>query len=401
MLFKYKAIENSGRESEGTIDAVNTDVAIAALQRKGLVISAIDSAEKKNIFSSRISFFDHIPVKDVVIFSRQIATLFEAQVSALRAFRLLSVESTNVNLRARLAQISDDLQGGIPISKALEKHPDVFSRFYVSMILTGEETGKLNESFQFLADYLDRNYEITSKVRNALVYPAFVIITFIAVMILMLTLVIPKISEILIESGQAIPIYTRIVLAISNFVLNYGAFVLIALVIGGFFLIRYTRTKAGADAYSRFKLSLPVIGGLYQKLYLARIADNFSTMLVSGIPILRAIEITSSVVGNGVYEKILENASLKIRGGSALSEAMSGSREVPGIMIAMFKVGEESGQLGIFLKVMASYYTREVSNTIDTVVDLIEPVMIVMLGLGVGVLLAAVIIPIYNISSAI
>ena len=171
--------------------------------------------------------------------------------------------------------------------------------------------------------------------------------------------------------------------------------------VGGFLLFRYSRTEPGKEALAQFKLGLPIIGGLYTKLYLSRIADNFSTMLASGIPILRAIEITSTVVDNRIYERLLQQAALKVKGGAVLSEAMSGNKEIPGIMLAMLKVGEESGELGKILKTMSRFYGREVTNTIDTIVDLIEPALIVMLGVGVGVLLAAVLIPIYNISSAI
>lgn len=400
MLFKYKAIDSAGVETSGNIDAVSVDVAISSLQRRGLIIASINAADKPTSFlESKISFFDHVPAKDVVVFSRQISTLFEAQVSALRAFRLLGAEATNVNLRKRLAQVSDDLQSGMPISRALEKHPDVFSNFYVSMIRSGEESGKLNETFAYLADYLDRNYEIASKVRNALIYPAFVIFTFITVMVLMLTVVIPKISQIIIDSGQEIPLYTQVVLAISSFFLNYGVFLVIALIVLGFFLYKYSQTEEGKESLSQFKLSIPVLGTLYQKLYLSRISDNFSTMLASGIPILRSIEITMAVVDNRIYEDILKNAAVKVKGGAALSEAMSGRPEIPGIMLAMLRVGEESGELGKILKTMSRFYSREVSETIDTVVDLIEPAMIVLLGLGVGFLLASVLVPIYNISA--
>ena len=398
MLFKYKAIENSGRETEGTIEAVNVDVAISSLQRRALVVSSIKSAEETSLFETRISLFDRIPTKDVVVFSRQISTLFSAQISALRAFRLLATESPNLNLRRHLSQISDDLQSGMPISKALDKHPDIFSSFFVSMVLSGEDSGKLNETFLYLADYLDRNYTITNKVKNALIYPAFVIFTFVSVMALMLTVVIPKISQILLDSGQEIPIYTQIVIGLSNFLVNYGAFFLVALIALGFLLFRYSLTDQGKEALSEFKLSFPIIGRLYRKLYLSRIADNFATMLASGIPILRAIEITSAVVDNRVYENILKNASLKVQGGAPLSEALSGSPEIPGIMIAMLKVGEESGEVGKILKTMSSFYGREVSDTVDALVGLIEPILIVTLGLGVGVLLASVLIPIYNVA---
>lgn len=401
MLYNYKSIDSAGKESEGTVDAVNVDVAIASLQRRGLTVTTIESAEKKSLFQTRIAFFDRIPTKDVVVFSRQIATLFEAQVSALRAFRLLAVESVNEGLRERLTQVSDDLQGGMSISKALEKHPDIFSSFYVAMVRSGEESGKLNESFQYLAEYLDRNFEVSSKVKSALIYPAFVIFTFCAVMILMLTVVIPKISQILVESGQEIPFYTKIVLALSNFFVNYGIFFLIAIIVGAFFLVRYGRTERGKDSFAQFKLSMPIVGNLYRKLYLSRISDNFSTMLASGIPILRAIEITSTVVDNRIYEQILLDAATKVKGGAALSEAMSGNSEMPGIMIAMLKVGEESGEIGKILRTMSRFYAREVSNTVDSIVDLIEPALIVLLGVGVGVLLSSVLIPIYNISANI
>lgn len=400
MLFKYKAIENSGRETEGTIEAVNVDVAISSLQRRSLVVASIKSAEKTSLFETRISFFDRIPIKDVVVFSRQISTLFSAQISALRSFRLLAAESPNPNLRRHLSQISDDLQSGMPISKALEKHPDVFSNFFVAMVLSGEESGKLNDSFSYLADYLDRNYTVANKVKNALIYPAFVIFTFISVMALMLTVVIPKISQILLDSGQDIPFYTKIVISMSNFLVNYGIFFLITLIFLGFLLFRYSLTVPGKEALSEFKLSFPFIGTLYKKLYLSRISDNFATMLASGIPILRAIEITSAVVDNRVYENILKNASLKVRGGAPLSEALSGSPEIPGIMIAMLKVGEESGEVGKILKTMSSFYNREVSEAVDALVSLIEPIMIVVLGLGVGTLLAAVLIPIYNVAGS-
>ncbi len=399
MIFKYKSIDNAGKEIEGTVDAVSVDVAISSLQRRGLVVVSIKGAEETSILEMKISLFDHIPLKDVVVFSRQLATLFEAQVSALRAFRLLTAESVNVGLRKRLAEITDDLQSGVQISKALEKHPDIFSSFYVSMVRSGEESGKLNEIFLYLADYLERQYEVSNKVRNALIYPAFVVVTFVSVMVLMLTMVIPKISQIITESGQEVPIYTTIVLGVSKFFVDYGAFLVAALVVCGFFLYRYSRTEEGKESFSQFKIDLPLFGQLYRKLYLSRIADNYSTMLASGIPVLRAIEITSAVVDNRVYERILLMAATKVRGGAALSEAMGGNTEIPGIMIGMLKVGEESGELGKILRTLSRYYAREVSDTVDTIVSLIEPAMIVLLGAGVGFLLAAVLIPIYSLTA--
>jgi type II secretory pathway component PulF len=281
-------------------------VAIGSLQRRGLVISSISPAEgEASFWEKNIALFSHVPGKEIVILSRQLATLFVAQVSALRIFRLLSEESPNKILRTKLAQVADDLQSGTSISNALAKHSDVFSNFYVNMVRSGEEIGKLDETFNYLADYLDRTYEITSKARNALIYPAFVVSTFIVVMILMLTMVIPRITTILLESGQKIPFYTQVVISISDFFINYGTFVIL-LAAGGFPLRSSPR---GATSMSEVRSSLLVI----YKLYLSRIADNLSTMLTSGISVARGWSAT--IVGSPVYEA---PAAVGLSGGSNL-----------------------------------------------------------------------------------
>jgi type IV pilus assembly protein PilC len=210
MLYKYKAILNTGEQRDGSIEAVNIDTAISSLQAKGLIISSIKPAvDNGNSFNIEISFFNKVFTKDVVILSRQLATLFDAQVSALRIFRIMAEQTENKKLAKHLFETADDIQGGMSISQSLSKHPDVFSDFYVNMVLSGEESGKLNESFNYLADYLDRTYEVVSKAKNALVYPLFVILTFIGVMVLMLTVIIPKIALIIKDSGQEVPIYTK------------------------------------------------------------------------------------------------------------------------------------------------------------------------------------------------
>lgn len=402
MIFKYQAIDDKGAKQEGTIDAVSRDVAITSLQRRGFTVSSVEEAEETPGFlSANLTLFESVTNRDVVLLSRQISTLFEAQVSALRIFRLLASESEKPLMQRVLTEVADDLQAGTTISKALSKHPKVFSTFYVNMVRAGEEAGKLDETFIYLADYLDRTYEIMSKARNALIYPAFVIATFFIVMILMMTLVIPKISQILIDAGQEVPLYTQVVISISNFFVTYGAFLLILLVIGGFFMFRYVQTEAGKAAWDRLMLSTPFVGELYRKLYLGRVADNLATMLASGISMVQATEITASVVGNSVYEEIFMDVSRAVKGGGTISGAVANRPEIPGIMSAMIKVGEETGELGSILKTLAKFYQREVMNAVDTLVDLIEPFMIVVLGLGVGILLASVLIPIYNISASI
>lgn len=401
MLFKYRALDQEGHEREGTVEALSMDVAVTTLQRRSLIVSSIEPVAQKSLISADIGLFKHVSNKEIVILSRQIATLFEAQVSALRVFRLLASEVDNKYLAEILTQLADDLQGGSTISKAMTRHPKAFSNFYVNMVRSGEESGKLSETFGYLADYLDRTYEVQAKAQNALIYPAFVVATFVVVMTLMLTLVIPRVSKILIDSGQEIPIYTKIVIGLSNLIVDYGVYVFIALLAGAFFMYRSTQTPAGRYFFDGLKLGTPYIGDLYEKLYLSRIADNFSTMLVSGVPVVEAVEITSSVVGSAVYEEILKQVGEDVKGGASISDALAKHREVPGIMTAMIRVGEETGELGSILNTLAKFYRREVTTAVDTLVDLIEPLMIVFLGLGVGILLAAVLIPIYNLAGGI
>lgn len=402
MIYVYKALDQQGGVKEGNLDAVNIDVAINTLQKQGLIISFIRPLEeKKGILDFEFHFSSGVSNKDVVILSRQMATLFDAQVSALRIFRLIAGQVENPTLRKALVEVADDLQGGMSISASLAKHPKIFSDFYVNMVRSGEESGKLDETFNYLADYLDRTYEVTTKAKSALVYPAFVIATFIGVMILMLTVIIPKIAVMIKDSGQEIPFYTKIVLAFSDFVVNYGVFFAIGLVIIGFLVYKYSQTQEGARWVGEMKLQIPYIGDLYRKLYLSRIADNMNTMILSGIPMLRALEITSSVVDNEIYKAVLVASLNSVKGGMSLSNAFGQYEgQIPGMMVQMIKVGEETGELGNILKTLAKFYQREVTNAVDTLVGLIEPIMIVSLGLGVGILLASVLMPIYNIASA-
>src|SRR3989344_5596470 len=401
MLFNYKAIDQNGENKEGLIDATNIDIAISSIQKRGLTITKIQPNEKVS-FGEKIpflgSFMNRASSKDVVILSRQMATLFEAQVSPLRVFKLLAGQVESVALRKTMNIVADDLQEGSSISKALSKHPTVFSEFYVNMVHSGEESGRLDQTFSFLADYLERQHDVTSKATHALVYPAFVVTTFIGVMILMLTVVIPKITPILKDSNVELPIYTKVVIFISEFVVNYGLFTagILAVLIVGF--SHYIRGIAGKTSFDDFKLGIPYVGNLYKKLYLSRIADNMNVMILSGISMLQALETTANVVGNEIYRGVLAQSLQQVKAGKALSAALSEYPQIPSIMVQMIKVGEETGELGNILKTLAKFYQREVVVAVDTLVDMIEPAMIILLGLGVGSLLASVLMPIYNLA---
>ena len=399
MLYNYKAIDKKGEVQEGSIDAVSLDVAISSLQRRNLVVADIQSVLENSSFLDFLSFLNSVPQKDVVAFSQQVATLFGSQVSTLKIFRLLAEETENPILQKALFDISDRIQGGSSISNAFSKYPNIFSPFYVNMIRAGEESGQISQTFAYLSEYLNRTEELTTRARNALIYPAFIIITFIAVMALMFIFVIPKISGILLDSGQELPIYTKIVFAVSDGFVKYGAFlglVFIALMI---FFAYYRTTEQGKIGIDKFKLQIPVVGNLYNKLYYSRIADNMSTLIQSGVPMVRSLEITSDVVDNAVYRNALIEATVDVKGGKPLSYALDKQGIFPGIIVTMTKVGEETGELRGILNKLSEFYQREVKVAVDTLIDLIEPVMIVFLGVSVGVLLASVLIPIYNVST--
>ncbi|MCC6198607.1 type II secretion system F family protein [Candidatus Nomurabacteria bacterium] len=400
MNFKYTAVTDKGEKREGSIEAVSRELAITGLQRRGFIVTSIvPEAQARRWFE--ITLFEKVPMKDIVILSRQMSTLFEAQVSALKAFSLLASNTENKLLQRKMEQIVSDLQAGTSIAGALSKHGDVFSDFYVNMVKAGEESGKLTQVFSYLADYLDRQYALTSKTKNALIYPAFVIGIFILVMVLMFTVVIPKLSVIITESGQDIPFYTKIIMGISNFLVDYGIFLIIIVAVAVIYLLRLSRSAKGKAFLDDLKLSMPIIGNLYKKLYLARIADNMDTMLSAGIPIVRAIEITAGVVGNRRFHAIMLDAMEAVKTGRSFSQSLETHPEVPKIMPQIVRVGEETGSMGSILKMLAKFYNREVDEAVDTLVGLIEPFMIVALGIGVGLLLVSVLVPIYNIAGGI
>ena len=404
MLFNYKAVDEGGMEREGTVEAPSVDAAISAVQKRKYTLVSINEAGGGGMLGGmlniQVSFFQSVSQKEIVILSRQISTLFQAQVSPLRSFRLLSAEIENPQLQFAMNAIVEDLQAGSSISRALSAHPDIFSSFYINLVRAGEESGSLEKSFDYLADYLDRQYEVVSKARNALIYPAFVIGIFILVMGMMLTLVIPNIAAILIDSGQELPIYTKIVIGISDFQVAYIGVILMLIAFGGVGLWRFLKTDVGKRTKDEFTISIPYVGDLQKKLVLTSFCDNMSTMLASGISIVQSLEVTADVIDNTVFNDIIKATLTEVRGGRSFADSLSEYPEIPGVLAQMAKVGEETGSLGNILETLARFYQREVNNAVDTLIGLIEPAMIVLLGLGVGVLLASVLMPIYNLTSA-
>ena len=405
MLFKYKAINPDGSRVEGKLEGTSEDDAIGALQDKQLIIVSLEPFEEKNLFGStttgfKIPFFSPtVEEKDVVVFSRQIATLFQSGVSALRAFRLVATETENPELKRILNLIADDIQSGLSISASMGKYDKIFGKFYSNMIKAGEESGKLDESFDYLATYLDRNFDLTQKLKKASVYPIFVSVTFFVVMMVMTVFVIPQFAGMLIDEGQSMPLVTQIVLGFGNVAKSYGIFIIIIGGIIGYYLYNISETPAGKQYIDYFKLKIPVFKELYKKIFLSRLTDNLDTMLTSGVQIVRALEITSEVVDNTVFQDLLIRVAKKVKGGKSLSQAFYEEEDLPNILVQMTKIGEETGKLGFILRSLSSYYRREVDTAIDTALALIEPTLIIFLAGGVGILLAAVLIPMYSVAT--
>jgi type II secretory pathway component PulF len=399
--FKYKAREPNGAEQQGIIDAGTSDLAIAALQRRNFVVVSVEPLVPEGFnqkFQAVFASFKGVKQQDIVILSRQLSTLFEAKVPIVESFKVLISETESIKLKKHLTELLDDIEGGLSLSGAMARHPEAFSKFYVAMVKSGEESGKLEEIFLFLADYLERSYELSHKARNAMIYPAFILGAFIIVMVMMLVFVIPRISSILTESQAEIPVYTQVVLAASSVLRTYGIFILLALAAAVFAVFRYAK-MAGGDVYlSKVQITIPVIGTLYKKMYLARIADNLHTLLSGGITVVRALTISSEVVGNAVYREILINATEEVKSGSMISDSLSKYSDIPPLFTQMIRIGEETGKLDYILKSVSKFYERDVNNLVDNLVSLIEPILILALGGGVGLLVASVLIPIYNIA---
>ncbi len=407
MIYHYVALNENGNREEGDIDGTSLDNAIFIVKKKGYptIIEVKEKVDKQNDVIAAIRnsslFKQKITNKDVVIFSRQVATLFESGVSALRAFRLLGQENENKTLQEEVFKVADDIEKGISLSQSLSAHPDLFSNFYVNMVKSGEESGKLNEVFSYLADYMDRNYELTQKVKKALTYPGFVISVFFAIMTAMLTFVVPKMAAMFAEEGAQLHLVTRIVLFISDLFVKYGPITFPILGISAYLFYRWTKTEDGGFKFDTFLLKTPVVKTLMQKLFLLRLSDNMNTMLSNGVPIVKAIDITASIMENRVYKKLMGRVSEKVQMGKSLSKALYEEPLVPNILVQMVHIGEETGELSFILKNLANFYRRELDNAIDNMIALIEPAMIVSLGVGVGFLVSAILLPMYSLTEAI
>ena len=399
--FEYKARSKEGEVRSGVIEASSEEAALDLLQQKNLIILSINKYSGTGWLRMQLPLGGGVTTKDVVIFSRQLATLFEARIPVVQSLQTLISETSKPVLRAAIADVLSDVGGGLALSQAMAKHPNIFSSFYISLIRSGEESGKLQEIFTYLADHMERSYYLTTKARNALIYPAFVFLAFIGVLVVMLVVVVPRLISIFEETGQGVPFYTQAIIYLSLFLRQWGLAVLLVAVAGAIFLWRWSFTRGGKIFFHRLQINFPIVGELYRKLFMTRLTDNLRTLIISGIPIVRALEVSRDVVGNVIYQKAIEEAIESVKAGSTISAALEKTPEIPVLVTQMIRVGEASGRLDFILGSIAKFYQREVDSALESLVALIEPALIVFLGVGIGVLVASIMVPLYNLVGAL
>jgi general secretion pathway protein F len=400
MQFKYQARTPDNQTIEGLVDANDENAAIDALHARSYIVLQLEKAEKGILAGGDImAFFNRPKTKDVVAFTRQLSTLIEADVPLAEAMRTMATQTDNPAFSRVIADVTDKLEGGTSLSAAFGAHPKLFSTFFVKIVRSGEVSGRLSQSLSYLADYLERSQSINSKVRNALAYPAFVIIAMVAVALIMMVYVLPQLLTIFKESGVTeLPVTTRVLIAVTDFTNNYILLVLgfIVVVIVGVW--QWLKTPEGSAWWDRTKIRMPLFGPIFKSLYLARIAENLSTLVRSDIAILDALRVTSDVVDNGVYRDILLHAEEAVRGGGSISEVFRQYRaDIPSLMSSMIAIGERTGKMDTMLGHVSKFYRTESENRIDSIASLIEPVLVTILGLGVAVLVSSILLPLYSL----
>jgi len=399
MQFNYSAKTRQGELQSGVVEAIDKQGAIEALQARDMILLALNPVSSQPIFTRKIKFFQKVKSKELVAFSRQLSILFSAQVPLLASLKTLVRQTPNPYFRDILFEVANDVEGGASFSKALARHPKVFSNFVVNMIKSGETSGSLENSLTYLADYLEKQFYLVSRVRGAMTYPAFILCGFSVVVVVMMIVVVPQLTSFLEETGQELPLATKLIIGVSSFLRSFWWVFSLLILGGGSWLWYKVKKSAAARAkWDEIKLKLPIFGKIFQKIYLTRFAENLSTLVQGRLSILQALQVSSDVVGNAVFQRIILEAKEEVRVGTNLSVSLSRHKEIPTLVTQMISTGEQTGSIDFILSKMAQFYSKEVDSTVDTLSQLIEPLLITAIGIGVAVLVAAILMPIYNIA---
>ena len=396
--FRYSAIDHTGRPYSGTLDADNLEAVRTKLAELRYHIVSIDEVASSGNINDFFKQFSRAKAKELVIFSRQFATMIDAGLSVLKCLDILQRQTKDPVLRGALASVRHDVNGGSSLTEAMAKHPRVFSRLYVNMVRSAEAGGILDQVLDRLATFLEKEQEMKQKVRSAMMYPAVVFSVAMIVMGIMMWWVLPQFAKIFKEMGiQKLPLSTDLMLKFSSLTSHYWYFVLLFIAGAVAAFILYSRTETGALHIDEIKLRAPVMGDIILKVAISRFARTFGTLIASGVPVLRALEITTDTAGNLAVAQVIIRARNSVKEGEKISDPMHSSPLFPVMVTQMIAVGEETGRLDQMLIKISDFYETEVDATLKGLASLIEPIMIVGLGVMVGFIAISVITPIYSV----
>jgi type IV pilus assembly protein PilC len=400
MKFNYQTRTKKGQIQTGTVEAASKEAALNLLQKRGVYVTFLESPTP-SFLNKKIKIFNRISQKDIVLFSRQLSIMFKSRVSLIKSLQTLSSQTRNQDFRDKILKLSEQVEGGVSFSKALSHYPKLFSPFYVSIIKSGEVSGKLSEVLDYLADHLEREYHLMGKIRGAMIYPSLVLFVVFIILLVIFFFVIPQFTKILGEVGQDLPLITQIVVAISDFIRKWFL-LLIVFLIGFVFLFKqYIKTAEGKRNLDNILLRLPIMGPFLKMFYLSRFAENLSTLISGGLPIAQALQISGEIVGSTVYQDIIFKTRDEVRKGEQISSVL---QAYPGIFPPMFSqmvlVGEKTGSLDKTLLNVVGFYQKEIERTVNNIVDILEPILIVFLGVIVAGIMLSVLMPIYKMTGA-
>lgn len=400
-VYQYKAIANNNKTTTGLVEATNENLAYEILEDKGLSVVSLE--ERVKLFKQGLSWdsiFNRIKSKDIVIFSRQFSVLISANVTLVQSLRVMTDQIANPNLRTVIAEIADEIDGGARLSDSLAKHPDIFSSFYINVVKSGETSGKLDEVLNYLADELEKDYDMFSKIKGAMIYPAFIVSGLVVVGIFMMVSVVPQLTAVIVESGAPLPFATSLLIGLSDFIIKFWPLLSI-IIVGSFFTLRYFRkTPAGKLFFDTLLLRLPIFGTLFQRIYLVRFTRSLQTLILGGVNISKALAITADVASNEVYKRLIKDTIKEVEDGNSITSVFENSPQIPKMVSQMMSIGEKSGRLDTVLGRVTDFYGREINNITANLMTLMEPIIMVVMGVGVGLMVAAIILPMYQMASA-
>ena len=397
--FSYRTQTDTGEIAEGIVQAASSDVAAEILTDRGSTVLSLEELQP-SLFQSSLKIFNRIKTKDLVIFSRQLSVIVSATIPLVQGLKILVSQTESPLLKSVISEVGDDVEGGAKLSAALSQHPEAFSQFYISIIQSGETSGKLDEVLNYLADQQEKDYDLTAKIKGAMIYPAFILSGLLIVGALMMIVVIPELTSILAETGTELPFSTKLLIAVSNFLTSYWWLLVLGIagVVAGTRV--FVRTEQGRLSWDTLKIKLPIFGPLFKKIALGRFARSLNTLLTGGVPLARSLLIVSEVTGNAVYKRLILRTIEEVENGNSIAAAFSESTEMPLMVSQMLALGERTGRIDEILEKLANFYGREVDNTVTNLVTLIEPMVMLLMGVAVGLLVAAIILPLYSLASS-